>query len=513
MGGVDGDVFGIDVGGWVEQHRSREPYEVVREPIQNALDTETDLYVRIHYGDRYVVVEDFDEAGVEELSQFYDLFAGDKYSDPEKRGRFGRGIKEFIGATDETVISSTAGALRFTFDAEYDAEWDEVAVDASRYSYPDAKRACGTVVYGTNTDWTLEEFQTVEKFIEGLWMPENQDLTLDVYDTDGELVRESMVTHRESDVVLDHQHLPTLVVEDGVQSEARRWAEVEVMKTNPGDGGIFEMGIPVTKGEAFPFLFNVQQKVPVTERRNELDNTYRAALMRGVINEGLDQFDDPELAEEYVTQYISRYSHNIQASAQEEYIRRRFGTDPDSLLVYTSETPSVALAWAVQQGLPNENADEYCRNVRELLTSRCPSVQEWYSEMCDERLITVIDDPAPKQEALIEYFESEIMGRSSARGVTFELALISGGTENEQVHATYSPRDEVVYLNALVDEWDEPSPRRIGTALHELGHHESPATDHGRDWYHTVEELSGEVIQSLQIELDDQTETDTRDNG
>lgn len=344
-------------------------------------------------------------------------------------------------------------------------------------------------------------------------MPENQDLTFDVYDSDGELVRESMVAHREPDIVLDNQHLPTLVVEDGVQSEAKRWAEVEVTKTNPGEGGIFEMGIPVTKGEAFPFLFNVQQKVPVTERRNELDNTYRAALMRGMINEGLDQFDDSELAEEYVTQYISRYSHNIQASAQEEYIRRRFGTDPDNLLVYTSETPSVALAWAVQQGLPNENADEYCRNVRELLTSRCPSVQEWYSEMCDERLITVIDDPAPKQEALIEYFESEIMGRSSARGVTFELALISGGTENEQVHATYSPRDEVVYLNALVDEWDEPSPRRIGTALHELGHHESPATDHGRDWYHTVEELSGEVIQSLQIELDDQTETDTRDNG
>jgi len=94
--------------------------------------------------------------------------------------------------------------------------------------------------------------------------------------------------------------------------------------------------------------------------------------------------------------------------------------------------------------------------------------------------------------------------RTRAYGVDFELAYISEDTEDGQTHATYSPEDETVYLNAFADEWNEPTPRRIGTVLHELGHHETnPDEDgHGPDWYHAVEELSGEVIQDLQEDLD-----------
>ena len=121
-------MFGIDVSGWVEQHRSRELYEVVREPVQNALDTGSDLYVRVDYGDQSVTVEDYGD-GVDDLSQFYDIFAGDKQYDPEKRGRFGRGVKEFIGASDETVIASTGGALR------YKLERYGVTVDTTKPAY------------------------------------------------------------------------------------------------------------------------------------------------------------------------------------------------------------------------------------------------------------------------------------------------------------------------------------------------------------------------------------------
>lgn len=55
----DSGVFGVEGSGWVEQHRSRDVYEMVREPIQNAMDTRSDLYVRVDYGDRSVTVEDY----------------------------------------------------------------------------------------------------------------------------------------------------------------------------------------------------------------------------------------------------------------------------------------------------------------------------------------------------------------------------------------------------------------------------------------------------------------------
>ena len=67
------DVFGIDVSGWVEQHRSRELYEVVREPLQNTLYTGSDPYIRVDHGDQSVVVEDYG-AGERDLSQFNDIF-------------------------------------------------------------------------------------------------------------------------------------------------------------------------------------------------------------------------------------------------------------------------------------------------------------------------------------------------------------------------------------------------------------------------------------------------------
>lgn len=69
----DGGVFGVDMSGWVEQHRSRDVYEVVREPVQNALDTGSDLYVRIDYGDQSVTVEDYGD-GVEDLPKSMTCF-------------------------------------------------------------------------------------------------------------------------------------------------------------------------------------------------------------------------------------------------------------------------------------------------------------------------------------------------------------------------------------------------------------------------------------------------------
>lgn len=144
------------------------------------------------------------------------MFSGDKQYDPEKRGRFSRGVKEFIGASDETVISSTGGGLQFTFDASYDEGREEYVVDASRELYPDARRDRGAVVYGTNAEWSYEDLEDVEDFVDQLWMPEDQDLYLEVYGTDAEEpVRDAVYIHDEPDAELERQYLPTLTVETG----------------------------------------------------------------------------------------------------------------------------------------------------------------------------------------------------------------------------------------------------------------------------------------------------------
>jgi hypothetical protein len=473
---------------------------LVREPVQNALDTGSDLDVRVDYGDQSVVVEDYDPEGVKDLTRFYDLFSGSKQYDPEKRGRFGCGVKEFIGATEETVISSTGGTVRFSFDTIYNEALDEFQVDASREVLEDECRGRGTMVYGSNSEWSQTDLEQVEEFVGDLWMPRDRELVLETFSP----YSEKVITGSEPDALLENQYLPTIVFEEGVQKEKHRRTPVEVNRTEPGEGGIYEMGIPVTREEEFPFLFNVHQKTPVTERRNELDNSYRSDLMRSLLDNRLDLLDDEELGEEYVTQYLSHFSYKTSDETQEQYISRRFGTSPEELLVYSDSTPEMAVTWAVQRQLPMENLDEYSRNVSRVLDHQCPSVQEWFDEQNSETSIEPVETPGEDQEDLIQYFEEEILERTSADDVDFELAYISEDTEDGQTHATYSPVDETIYLNALADDWSSPTPRRIGTALHEIGHHETdPEKDgHGPRWYQAVEELSGEIIQELQRELE-----------
>ncbi|SDX65911.1 hypothetical protein SAMN04487946_101583 [Halobellus clavatus] len=357
------------------------------------------------------------------------------------------------------------------------------------------------MVYGSNSDWTQQDLEQVEDFISDLWMPRDRELRLETFRP----YSEKVMTGEEPDATLENQYLPTIVFDEGVQKEKHRSTPVEVNKTEPGEGGIYELGIPVTRGEEFPFLFNVHQKTPVTERRNELDNSYRSDLMRSLLDNRLDLLDDEELEEEYVTQYISQFSHKTSEDTQQEYISRRFGTDPDDLLVYSDSTPDMAVTWATQHQLPMEKLNEYSRNISGILDSQCPSVQEWFNEQNSDRSIEPVETPEENQEDLIQFFEEEILGRTSAGDVDFELAYISEDSDEGQTHATYSPVEETIYLNALADDWSSPTPRRIGTALHEIGHHETdPNRDgHGPRWYHAVEELSGEVIQNLEQELED----------
>jgi hypothetical protein len=227
--------------------------------------------------------------------------------------------------------------------------------------------------------------------------------------------------------------------------------------------------------------------------------------MRSLIDERLDLLGDSELEEEYVTQYISQFTYKTSEETQQQYISRRFGTDPDDLLVYSDSTPKMAVTWAIQRELPMKNLSDYSRNIRGILDSQCPSVQEWFDRQNSSKSIEPVEAPGQDQEDLLRYFNEEILERTSAEDVSFELAYISEDSEDGQSHAMYSPVDETIYLNALSDDWSSPTPNRIGTVLHEIGHHETdPEEDgHGPRWYHAVEELSGEVIQDLERELEE----------
>jgi hypothetical protein len=461
------------------------------------MDTGADMNVRVGYGDNYVVIEDTYEEGMEDLSHFYNLFAGSKRDSHTKRGRFGRGAKELLAASDRTVVHTTGGTGVFEVYQDAGGRWQ---IDGEVHEDVTAKE--GTYVFAKNADWTDEDLSEVNDYVGEIIVPDDRDFTIEHVDHEGSRP-ERVSAPKESqdpDYVIDGTWLPTIVYEDGEHKNPKKKTDVEVYRTEPGEGGIYEMGIPITTEEDFPIRFNIQQRTPVAEQRNKIGDEYRTKLMRRIINENLNFFSDKELGEEFVTGYLSKYSSNIDTDVQEEYLERVFGSI-DERLVYDDSTPAPAVHSAKQHQQPLAPAHKESGNVADLLNKHLRSVESWYENLKDGTTIEVVEDPTEEQQEFMEYAENEILGRNSAYGADFEMAMITDESDAETL-AMHDPDQDTIYFNTLADEWDRPTAKRVGTILHELGHHESFDPGHGTNWYHKVEELSGEVVMSLEDDVE-----------
>lgn len=500
--------LGLDEDGWIEQQRGREPYEVVREAVQNSMDTaeETegpvDIDITVGYGDGYVAVEDDYEDGVKDLSHFYNVFSGSKRDSATKRGRFGRGAKELLAAADRTVIHTTGGTAVFEVvedDGEYSLEGD---------IYEDVTADEGTYIMARNDNWDDETLEDVQDYIEDILVPDGARFTVEHIDRSGE--RPERVTEQsmpeEPDYVMDGGDgdglpLKTVVYEDGMQQKPTEETEVEVYRTEEGEGGIYEMGIPVTTGEDLPFIFNVQQRTPVAEQRNKIGDGYREDLMQGLINENLDLLEDKELAEQYVTQYLSKYSHKVDEDVQEEYIRRRWD-EPDRLLLETDDTTPYAKDLAGQMkndlaGFIDVSGNNKSRDVRGMLKEHVMTVEGWAEKRNSEEQTEIIE-PTQEQQEFMNFVEEELMDRGGVYNVDQEMAKITGGDGGTTRAKSQGGR---VLYNVLTDEWEELDDENVGTAIHELAHEETFAGGHGEGWYKTMERLAARVIVDQYEEL------------
>lgn len=459
-------LFEIDSEGFISQQRGREPYEVIREAVQNALDTGSDIQVIVDYVHKTVTVKDSYEEGVKDLDELWTLFEGDKRGNPEERGRFGRGVKELVASSEYVSITTTGGTV------EFDVENRERTVDE------DETVEVGTEVQATNSNWTNNQLTDVRDFIEKIWVPEDVQITVRSI-RDG---KESTTTHkREEPDETFETRLDTVVADDeGVMREEQRDTSVHVKKDN--SGGIYEMGIPVTTQEDFSFILDVQQKIPMAEQRDEPKSLYKSNLIRQFINNCLDLLDHEDLKQDWVTEEVT--SHRVDREVKESYIERRHPSRFSKGNVVSSEP--FQDDFARQKGYNVLRTNRFSISYSNMLERHLKSSEDIYKEFEDEVVDEV--DPDSEQQKFLDFITDTIISKAQVS------AKVKIGRIEGEPDTAAKEQGGVITLNEANRDWTKIDPDNIGVVIHELAHTRSDSDEHDLEFIHDLQELSGALV-------------------
>ena len=513
---------------WNRRQQERPLHEVVKEPVQNSMDTGSDIEISIRYDDNSIIVEDYDSDGVEDISNFTTVFQGTKGGDPNTRGRFGRGLKELVGASEVTLAQSTGGTVK----------WDQSDEDAPRKEYEEVGREEGTMIYASNPEWGEEDLDDVKYFLESI-IPEPQ---MEIQLEDDRGYRETLEYDQP-----DRIYESLLEAANGEELET----DVEVRRSEEGQGGIFEMGIPVTTDEDFPYRFNIQQTVPMAEQRQSVSKGYRGEVLHSLIENELDFIRFEELRQEYITDNLiasSRMDDEVEREFIEKFLKQPF----DWLALSTTSAIDDTVEKAGYE-VVNPEEDNLSHNVTTLVKDHLPSTAEVAEEM--ERGDTLDKDiePSEAQRRWLEFVENNIIdplwdwdrnedgefvdsfdeGWNGELNQTLEkptsqatpkamkpkpdldVAYLENPDRTDRF-AWYDAVDHAIYFNVAEaeDEWEDhylkdteerftfsiPRYERLGVAVHEAAHAEADSNEHDNEWIDKNDLMTGKLIQKLMLE-------------
>lgn len=513
---------------WNQRQQERPLAEVVKEPVQNSMDTGSDIEVSIRYDDNSIIVEDYDSDGVEDISNFTTVFQGTKAGDPNTRGRFGRGLKELVGASEVTLAQSTGGTVK----------WDQSDEKAPRKEYEEVRRDEGTMIYASNPEWSEKDLDQVKYFLQDV-IPE-QDMRIRLEDDRG---YEETLEYDQPDRIYES----VLEAANGEELETG----VEVRRSKEGQGGIFEMGIPVTTDESFPYRFNIQQTVPMAEQRQSVSKGYRGEVLHSLIENELDFIEFEELRQEYITDNLitsSRMNDEVEKEFIEKFLKQPF----DWLALSTTSAIDDTVEKAGYE-VVNPEEDNLSHSVTTLIKDHVPSTAEVAEEM--ERGDTLDKDiePSEAQRRWLDFVENNIIdplwdwdrnedgefrdsfdrGRNGELNKTLDMSTSQTSPkamnpkpdldvaylenpDRTDRFAWYDAVDHAIYFNVAEaeDDWEDhylrnteekytfsiPRYERLGVAVHEAAHAEADSNEHDHEWIDKNDLMTGKIIQKLMIE-------------
>ncbi|MFB6237028.1 MAG: ATP-binding protein [Halopenitus sp.] len=459
-------MFEVDAEGWIAQHKGRPLEELVREIMQNALDTGSDIRVKIDKNRKTIQIID-DGPGYEDLSDAWSIFGGDKADNPEKRGRFGRGVKEAVPSCETFVIETVGGRVEFDVEAR------------KRTIHEDRGRESGTCVTMKNSEWHgRKDIQDVRDYLETFWPPGGQTITVDIKGG------KEYEIEREEPEFTQRVNIPTVVVNDGELTTEYRNTDLH-FKDSAGSGVLYEMGIPVLREAEFPYHVDVQQKIPMAEQRNEPDSSWRKThLLPAIVEAVHDRVPKSQMRENWYTTGLRKsYDSNLQQEFVEEVVQD--GRKKD---IVTSSNPK-ADDKCENYGYQVFDTERAGRDVARIVESVTQSASSVAQDLADREKEQV--QASEIQERVMAEME-EIASRAGYEDVSVELWHIEDGFNDEHTKAQYNGESHAIRLNEKHRDWDELNEKNLSTLIHELGHIEYG--NHSTEWADATHDIAAKII-------------------
>lgn len=269
--------FEIDNAGWKRMNAGREPAELVKELIQNVLDEEfTTVNIDYSYdknNNNFVLcIEDDIEYGIKDSSLITTVFMTGKEDSPLKRGRKGRGLKEFLSVCKYAIVETVGKTVEFRADGTR-KDWVNI-------------RTIGTKISCIIEEekWNKSSIKDINTFLRKIIVYNNGKVFIN-----GKELEKRNYTYRYKDA-----YLKTQIIENGKQIERRAYTDVLIYEKSSKEGWLYEMGIPVVKTD-IPYDIDIQQRVVLNDNRNEVGFYYLQDVKKCVVKCLLDVLDKKDL--------------------------------------------------------------------------------------------------------------------------------------------------------------------------------------------------------------------------
>jgi len=452
--------FEISDEGWRLQASHRPVGRVLLEAVQNAFDAEASR-VTISLESSEIVIDDDATEGFSDGRLVYTVFLTDK-TGRTKRGRFGRGLKELIGAMDAARVETVGVTVRFDERGRH-----EETNERKRGSRITLERA-----------FSSAELDDARRLLQLCVPPSGTELVLDGVS----------VERPQCILALGSCELETVGIEGGIERAMRGVTEVSVYLPRDGDPPhLLEMGVPVQSWE-LPWHVDVGQRVPLASGRESVPDRF-ALRLKGLLLESMIHryLDTRDLRADWVHEVIAKVP--VAASVLDAYVSRAFpkgavlgGTrraDDRARQLGAHVVPSESLAHGTYLALSRvvETSDDFVRRR---------------SNELEGEAIT----PNAEQERFAEAVRW-LARRVAGRVVRVRFFARDPSDEGLLADATCDATTRVISFNVRgclrFDDILEPA--TLGVVLHELAHLDTPEHDHR--FIERLQLLAGQAVKVL----------------
>lgn len=276
----------------------------VFELVQNAWDEPGVSKVSISlkslaYNRALLTVEDDAPEGFRDLRHAFTLFAESvKKRNPEQRGRFNLGEKLVLAISDEVIISTTRGGIRFDKDGRHRLRRCQAVGSRIECQMRLSREECNHIDQQIGR---LIPPQSIAVIYNGGVLPSRPPLTQ---------FRETLATETAN--------------ETGMLRRIQRETAMTIYLPLSGERAtLYEMGIPVVETND-KWHYDIGQKVPLTLDRENIPPSFLKAVRVAVFNQMHRQLLPEDTNTEWAEQAVA--SPDCASEAVQSYMEKRFGS-------------------------------------------------------------------------------------------------------------------------------------------------------------------------------------------